>query len=311
MPKTAATALWPTAAAQTAASSRPRAVAARMMARGAPRTPAGTTLTIARPSATEPTMKLPRPSMAGSPAIGPTTGAGASGTAAGEVLSGFASRAVMGSLLHGCGVPRKRAYCIRTPGTGHMSSHFEPQPLGAGSATGCDDAVLVDFAVDRGPRHAQRLGRPDLVAVVVLQALHDRIPLDRLQRGQQPPAHRPAFGRQVLRHDHPGPAALDDLLEHLPELFGVARPVVPQQQLHRLRGAGQAALLAEPGQEEGHQLVQVLDVVAQRRQLHRALEEPQQPGQVGAGLLAVQGHRDPQLLVPAGRPGLLQRAGQR
>src|SRR5271165_6147008 len=282
MPKMAATALWPTAAAQTAARSRPRAVAARMIASGAPRTPAGTTPTIARPSATEPTMKLPRPSMPGSPAIGPTTGgAGASWA----VLSG--SRAVMGSLLHRCGVPQKRAYCIRTPRTGHMPSHFEPRaPLGLVSATGCDDPVLVDFAVDRGPGHAQRLGRPDLVAVMVLQALHDRVPLDRLQRGQQPPAYRPAFGRQVLRHDHAGPAALDDLLEHLPELFGVARPVVPQQQLHRLRGAGQAALLAEPGQEEGHQLVQVLDVVAQRRQLHRALEEPQQPGQVGAGLLA-------------------------
>src|SRR6202034_615829 len=57
------------AAHQIVAISRPRAVADRMIASGAPRTPAGTTPTRARPSATEPTMKLPRPKMAGSPAI--------------------------------------------------------------------------------------------------------------------------------------------------------------------------------------------------------------------------------------------------
>ena len=44
---TAATALWPRAAHQTAAMSRPRAVADRMMARGAPSTPAGTRVTSA------------------------------------------------------------------------------------------------------------------------------------------------------------------------------------------------------------------------------------------------------------------------
>src|SRR6266566_3804227 len=73
---------------------------------------------------------------------------------------------------------------------------------GAGLAAGGDDSVLVDLAVDGGPGHAQRLGRADLVALVILQALHDRVPLDGLQRGQQPPAHRPALGRQVPRHDH-------------------------------------------------------------------------------------------------------------
>src|SRR5580704_10901089 len=103
MPKTAATALWPTAAAQIAASSKPRAVAARIIARGAPRTPTGTTPTSPRPSATEPTMKLDRPSMAGSPAIGPTTGAaaGASGTVAGLPDSpAVASTVAITSLLH-------------------------------------------------------------------------------------------------------------------------------------------------------------------------------------------------------------------
>src|SRR5690348_7648825 len=100
MPNTAATALWPTAAAQIAARSRPRAVAARMIARGAPRTPTGTTPTSPRPSATEPTMKLDRPSMAGSPAIGPTTGAGASWGMGWAVPSGSASRAVIGFAPH-------------------------------------------------------------------------------------------------------------------------------------------------------------------------------------------------------------------
>src|SRR5438067_8668082 len=103
MPNTAATALWPTAAAQTAARSRPRAVAARMIARGAPRTPTGTTPTSPRPSAMEPTMKLDRPSMAGSPASGPTTagaGAGASWGAGWAVPPGSASRAVIGFAPH-------------------------------------------------------------------------------------------------------------------------------------------------------------------------------------------------------------------
>src|SRR5262249_35295099 len=83
--------------------SRPRAVAARMMARGAPSTPDGTTPTSPRPSATEPPMKLPRPPLGGSRAGGPAT-AGAAGsppvTGAGSPDSpAAASTAVMGSLL--------------------------------------------------------------------------------------------------------------------------------------------------------------------------------------------------------------------
>ena len=124
--------------------------------------------------------------------------------------------------------------------------------------------------------------------------------------------HRPALGRQVAQPDRTRPAALHDLAEDLPELFGVTGPAVPQQHLHGLGRAGQPALLAEPGQEERHQLVQVLDVVAQRRELHRAVEEPQQPGRRAlGGLLAVQRHGDPQLGRPARGPGFAQRAGQR
>src|SRR5215472_2068484 len=106
MPNTAATALWPSAAHQIAAMSRPRAVAAAMIAIGAPRTPAGTTPTSPRPSATEPTMKLARPSIDGSPARGPTTaGAGAGSGAGAVVVAGapdppaVASRVLIGSLL--------------------------------------------------------------------------------------------------------------------------------------------------------------------------------------------------------------------
>ena len=124
MPNTAATALWPTAAAQIAARSKPRAVADRMIARGAPRTPTGTTPTSPRPSATEPTMKLDRPSMAGSPAIGPTTGgAGASWGAGCAVPSGSASRAVIGfaprlrrpayaGLMHPYALDRTRVFSL-------------------------------------------------------------------------------------------------------------------------------------------------------------------------------------------------------
>jgi hypothetical protein len=49
-----------------------------------------------------------------------------------------------------------------------------------------DDAEFADAAVDRRARHTQRPGRPDLVAVVVEQRLHDRVPLDGLQRRQHP-----------------------------------------------------------------------------------------------------------------------------
>src|SRR5438034_8656888 len=63
----------------------------------------------------------------------------------------------------------------------------------------------------------------------------DRVPLDRLQRGQQAAADRPALGGQVARHDQAGPAALDDLLEDLPELLGVARPVRSEEHTSELQ----------------------------------------------------------------------------
>src|SRR5260370_41378593 len=71
MPKTPATAVWPTSAAQIVARNKPADVAARMIGRAAPTAPAGTTPTSARPSTTDPTMKLGSPSKAGDPASAP------------------------------------------------------------------------------------------------------------------------------------------------------------------------------------------------------------------------------------------------
>src|SRR5215470_18959343 len=102
-----------------------------------------------------------------------------------------------------------------------------------------DDAVFVDLAIDRRPGHPERLGRLDLVALVVLQALHDRVALHRLEGAEQPAADRPALGRQVGRADGPGTPALHHAPEDLPELLGVAGPARAEQDLHRLRRAGQ------------------------------------------------------------------------
>src|ERR1700693_6323871 len=74
MPKMLATALWPMAALQIVAMNNPIAVAARMMGKEAPTAVAGTTPTRTRPRATDPTMKVGRPSMDGSPASGASTG---------------------------------------------------------------------------------------------------------------------------------------------------------------------------------------------------------------------------------------------
>src|SRR5436305_7761637 len=101
-----------------------------------------------------------------------------------------------------------------------------------------DDPVLADLAVDRRPRHSQRFGCLGLVAVGVQQGLHDGVALHRLQRAEQAAAHRPALGWQVTRMDSSAALVVHDLLEHLPELLGVARPAGPEQKLHRLGGAG-------------------------------------------------------------------------
>ena len=120
---TAATALCPRAAHQAVAMSRPTAVAARMMASGAPRTPAGTTPTRLRPSATDPAMKLARPRMDGSPASGPSTAAGGASVAAAPPA--VASTVVIRFAPVRSSAPLSRAHCMRTPRTGQMCSQFE------------------------------------------------------------------------------------------------------------------------------------------------------------------------------------------
>jgi len=95
--------------------------------------------------------------------------------------------------------------------------------------------------------------------------------------------------------------------EDLPELFGVAWPVRPQQQVHRLGRAGQRAVGVQPGQEDRHELMQVLDVVAERGKLHGAGEELQQPGQVAGGRPLAERDRNPQNVLPARGQRLLQR----
>src|SRR5713226_3794895 len=114
MPKTPATAVWPTSAAQIVARNKPADVAARMIGRAAPTAPAGTTPTSARPSTTDPTMKLGSPSMAGSPACMPTAAASAAATS--ECAPGWAeSPAVASSAVMGCPSHRE---CSPSPATG-------------------------------------------------------------------------------------------------------------------------------------------------------------------------------------------------
>ena len=90
--------------------------------------------------------------------------------------------------------------------------------------------------------------------------------------------------------------------QHLPELLGVARPARPHQQLHRLRRADQPAVRHQPRQEVRHQRLHVLDVVAQRRQLHRAREEPQQIRQLAAVVALAQRDRHPGLALARPAP---------
>src|SRR6185437_3281124 len=83
MPKTLATALWPSDAAQIVARNRPIDVAVRMIGSAAPTAAAGTTPTRASPSETEPAMKQGSPS-----AIGTPTGVAEAAASAGDGVGG-------------------------------------------------------------------------------------------------------------------------------------------------------------------------------------------------------------------------------
>ena len=64
------------------------------------------------------------------------------------------------------------------------------------------------------------------------------------------------------------------------------------------------------GQEERHQLMQVLDVVAQRRKLDGVREELQQPGQVRLDRTLAERDGDPERFLPACGQRLFQRDPQ-
>jgi hypothetical protein len=76
-----------------------------------------------------------------------------------------------------------------------MTDPYDPPRPRRRSADRGNDAVLVDLAVDRRPGHPQRLRRFDLITLVVQQVLDNGVALHRLQRAEQPAAHRPALWR--------------------------------------------------------------------------------------------------------------------
>src|SRR6266852_1219007 len=69
----------------------------------------------------------------------------------------------------------------------------------------------------------------------------------------------------------------------------------PEQELHRFGRAGQGTGVTQPGQEERHEFMQVLDVLAERGKLHGAREELQQAGHVGVQRAAACRERNPEL----------------
>src|SRR6185437_3702267 len=103
MPKTLATALWPSDAAQIVARNRPIDVAVRMIGSAAPTAVAGTTPTRASPSETEPAMKQGSPSAIGSPTSGPeaaaSAGSGVAGRSCGEAWGGTRLEADASALI--------------------------------------------------------------------------------------------------------------------------------------------------------------------------------------------------------------------
>src|SRR4029450_9729912 len=61
-----------------------------------------------------------------------------------------------------------------------------------------------------------------------------------------------------------GPAAAHDLAQGLENLLDIAGPVGAHQHLQYFRREGELALVAEPRDEEGRELLDVLDMVTQR-----------------------------------------------
>ena len=97
-----------------------------------------------------------------------------------------------------------------------------------------------------------------------------------------------------------------DLAHGLENLLDVAGPVGAHQHLQYFRREGQLALVAEPRDEEGRELLDVLDMVTQRWDVHRAREESQQASQIHALRAGAERDGDPDGALTVDVCGLLQ-----
>src|ERR1017187_5096826 len=169
MPKTHATALWPTDALQTIATNWPTAVAARMMGRDAPTAVAGTMPASTRPSATDPTMKLGSPITAGSPASGPAMVASV-GAASSTRAGGWAkaSACASGAVIAASHRRGRRCCAIRRRPGGVIGANVLPdghRPVVGGEETWVTRRPVVPDVGDgmgrrRACHHASGRHRP-------------------------------------------------------------------------------------------------------------------------------------------------------
>ena len=97
-----------------------------------------------------------------------------------------------------------------------------------------------------------------------------------------------------------------DLAHGLENLLDVAGPVGAHQHLQYFRREGQLALVAEPRDEEGRELLDVLDMVTQRWDVHRAREKSQQASQIPALRAGAERDGDPDGALTVDVCGLLQ-----
>jgi hypothetical protein len=110
--------------------------------------------------------------------------------------------------------------------------------------------------------------------------------------------------------DHSGAAVPHDLAHGLENLLDVAGPVGAHQHLQYFRRESQLALIAEPRDKEGRELLDVLDVVTQRWDVHRAREKSQQASQIPALYAGAERDGDPDSTLTVDVCGLLQGGGQ-
>src|SRR6476659_7709103 len=106
--------------------------------------------------------------------------------------------------------------------------------------------------------------------------------------------------------DHSSAAVPHDLAHGLENLLDVARPVRAHQHLQYFRREAQLATVAEPRDEEGRELLDVLDMVTQRWDVHRAREKSQQASQIPALRAGAECDGDPDGVLTVDAWALLQ-----